>query len=100
MKPSCTVFVVATYALTMTVACAQPGTEPPAESWEPPRTAAGKPDFSGFWSQPQHVEPREGGGATTFTKSELPPFVPGGEELFYKQRTGDPYLDEPRAFCM
>jgi hypothetical protein len=70
------------------------------ESWQPPRTPQGKPDFSGFWSQPQHVEPREQRGATTFTKEKFPPFVPGGEELFYKPHTGDPFLDEPRAFCM
>lgn len=71
----------------------------PADPWEPPRTLGGKPDLSGFWSQPRHVEPR-GGGATTFTKEKLPPFVPGGEALFYKPHTGDPFLDEPRAFCM
>ena len=61
---------------------------------------SGKPDFSGFWSQPRHVEPRAGGGATTFTKEKFPPFVPGGETLFYKPHTGDPFLDEPRAFCL
>jgi hypothetical protein len=69
-----------------------------AESWQSPRTPNGKPDFSGFWSQPTHVVPRPG-GATTFTKEKMPPFVPGGEALFYKLRTGDPRLDEPRAFC-
>ena len=46
------------------------------------------------------MEPRGGGGATTFTKEKMPAFEPGGEELFYKPHTGDPFLDEPRAFCL
>jgi hypothetical protein len=68
-------------------------------SWEMPRTPSGKPDLNGFWSQPVHVD-SAARGATTFTKDKMPPFVPGGEQLFIKPRTGDPYLDEPRAFCM
>jgi len=79
--------------------CSSASGQPQAHAWETPRTPNRKPDFSGFWSQPRHTEPR-GGGATTFTKERMPPFVSGGEELFYKPRTGDPFLDEPRAFCM
>jgi hypothetical protein len=105
MKSGSLFLAAGTCALTLaltTVTVAQPVAErsPSAGMWETPRTPAGRPDFSGFWSQPQHVEPREGGVATTFTKEKMPAFVPGGEELFYKERTGDPFLDEPRAFCM
>jgi hypothetical protein len=55
------------------------------------------PDFSGFWSNP--TKPGKRGGVTTFTKENMSPFKPGGEALFYEPRTGDPYHDEPRAFC-
>jgi hypothetical protein len=63
------------------------------------RMPDGKPDFSGFWSNPARPGAR-GGGALTFSKEKMAPFKPGGEALFYEPRTGDPRHDEPRAFCL
>jgi hypothetical protein len=69
-----------------------------AQAQAVPRTPDGKPDLSGFWSNPRGKSST--GAATVFTIEKMAPFKPGGEALFYEPRTGDPYHDEPRAFCL
>jgi len=66
----------------------------------PPRTADGKPDFSGIYEWPKAISGEHGrGSATIFDRKNFAPLKPGGE-AFLEPRTGDPRHDEPRDFCL
>ena len=66
-----------------------------------PRTADGKPDFTGTYQWPTYLPGDERGrsSATVFDRKRFAPLKPGGD-AFLEPRTGDPRHDEPRAFCM
>jgi len=66
-----------------------------------PRTAEGKPDFTGTYQWPTYLQGDERGrsSATVFDKKRFAPLKPGGEALL-EPRTGVPRHDEPRDFCL
>ena len=77
------------------------GSSAAAPAFQPPRTPAGKPDFTGTYQWPKPLPGDEIGhsNATIFDRRKFAPLKEGGE-AFLEPRTGDPRHDEPRDFCM
>ena len=67
---------------------------------EVPRTADGKPDFSGIYTAPSTVNATGPRGNLIFNPDKMAPVKPGAESLLYQPRTGDARKDEPRAVCL
>lgn len=93
--------IVCTLIGTVTPAIGQVTT---ARNDQVPRMPDGKPNMTGVWAGPgfRFVEgkkyPEIVIGAGGIAKN-LPPFVPGGEELFNLKKTGDVKHDNPQLLC-
>jgi hypothetical protein len=72
---------------------------------EIPRLADGHPNFTGVWAGPgfSHkvgLDDTDNPGVARYDQKLFPPFVPGGEKLFYQPDTGDLLHDDPTALCL
>ena len=93
--------LIALTAASVSLVGAYAQTARPAAAAAIPRTADGKPDFTGMYQWPTYLQGDERGrsNATTFDRKNFAPLKPGGE-AFLEPRTGDAHHDEPRDFCM
>jgi len=74
-----------------------------ADAQEIPRTAQGKPDFSGVWAGPGFAHTGTEYDRPTvsrYTEEHFAPMKPGAESILYREHTGRIELDDPTAYCL
>src|SRR5262245_31069299 len=77
--------------------------QPAATAQNIPRTADGKPDFSGVWAEPgfRHTgKDTDNATVRLYTDAKMAPMKPEGKSLFYKPHTGNVRIDDPTAVCL
>jgi hypothetical protein len=72
---------------------------------EIPRTADGKPDFTGVWAGPgftHRVGPNDTDtpNVTIFDPKKFAPYKPGGQASLLRPITGEILKDDPTAYCL
>jgi hypothetical protein len=74
-----------------------------ADAQEVPRTAQGRPDFTGVWAGPGFAHTGTEFDRPTvsrYTEENFAPLRPGAESVLYRAYTGNIAIDDPTAYCL
>ena len=94
--------IVATVLVSVLSGCTV-ARETPQDTTGIPRTAEGKPNFTGVWAGPGFVhtgKPEDAPKVTLYTDKNMAPIKPEGKALLYRPHTGNVRIDDPTAICL